>query len=104
MKITQTIENGVITFAPEGWLDTVTSPELGEKVDAVSEASSLILDFEHVEYMSSAGLRQVLAAHRKAKSLGASFSVINVCQAVLSIFKMTNIDKKLNILAKSDTE
>ena len=100
MNISKTIENGTVTFGPEGWLDTTTSPELGEMVDAVDEASAIVLDFSLVEYMSSAGLRQVLAAHKKAKSLDASFAVINVCPTVMSIFKMTNIDKKLDIKAK----
>lgn len=99
MIITESNENGIVTFKVEGWLDTTSSPELGEKVDAVTEASALVLDFEKVEYMSSAGLRQVVATHKKAKSLDASFSVINVCPAVMSIFKMTNIDKKLDIKA-----
>ena len=97
MKIEKNVENGTVTFAPEGWLDTVSSPELGEMIEAVTDASSLVLDFEHLDYMSSAGLRQVLSAHRKAKSIGASFSIINVCPTVMNIFKMTNIDKKLEI-------
>lgn len=100
MKISRTFENGVVTLSPEGWLDTASSPELGEMVEAETEAVSLVLDFDLVEYMSSAGLRQVIATHKKAKSLGASFSVINVCPTVMSIFKMTNIDKKLDIRAK----
>ena len=100
MKITESLENGNLTFKLEGWLDTASSPLLGEKVEAVAEASSLVLDFDLVEYMSSAGLRQVIATHKKAKSLGAAFSVLNVCPAVMSIFKMTNIDKKLDIRAK----
>lgn len=100
MKIIEKVENGTITLSPEGWLDTVSSPEFGEVVDAITEASSLVLDFDLVEYMSSAGLRQVIATNKKAKSLGASFTVINVCPTVMSIFKMTNIDKKLDIKAK----
>ena len=100
MNISKTIENGTVTLKPEGWLDTISSPELGEVVEAVTEATSLVLDFDLVEYMSSAGLRQVLATHKKAKSLSADFSVINVCPTVMSIFKMTNIDKKLDIRAK----
>ena len=99
MNITKTVENGTITLCPEGWLDTASSPELGEVVDAITGATSLVLDFDLVEYMSSAGLRQVIATHKKAKSLGASFSIINVCPTVMSIFKMTNIDKKLDIKA-----
>lgn len=100
MIISKSVENGIVTFSPEGWLDTASSPELGEMVDAVAEASSIVLDFQKVEYMSSAGLRQVLAANKKAKSLDASFAVVNVCPTVMSIFKMTNIDRKLDIRAK----
>lgn len=100
MVISESIENDIVTFKLDGWLDTASSPELGEKIEALTEASGLVLDFEHVEYMSSSGLRQVLAAHKKAKQLGATFAVVNVCPTVMSIFKMTNIDKKLDIRAK----
>ena len=100
MVIRESIENGTVTFKLDGWLDTAASPELGEKVEAVTEASAMVLDFDKVEYMSSSGLRQVVAANKKAKQLGASFAVVNVCPAVMSIFKMTNIDKKLDIKAK----
>ena len=100
MNITRTNENGIVTFSPEGWLDTVSSPELGEMVDAVTEAQTLVLDFDRVDYMSSAGLRQVIASHKKARMLGASFMVTNVCPSVMSIFKMTSIDKKLDIRTK----
>ncbi len=100
MTITKTNENGTITLKPEGWLDTASSPMLGEAVEAVTEASALVLDFEKVEYMASAGLRQVVAAHRKAKSLNAAFSVVGVGPEVMSIFRMTGIDKKLSVKAK----
>lgn len=101
MQITKTVENGNVIIKPEGWLDTMSSPELGTEVETVTEASSIVLDFDLVEYMASAGLRQVLLAHKKAQSLGASFSIINVCPQVMSIFKMTNIDSKLDIKAKN---
>ena len=78
----------------------MASPELGKEIDSISEVKELVLDFDKVEYMASAGLRQVVYAHRKAKELGASFSVVNVASGVMSIFKMTGIDKKLNIIAK----
>ncbi|MBQ0016713.1 MAG: STAS domain-containing protein [Bacteroidales bacterium] len=97
MKITEMNQDGTVTIKPEGWLDTASSPELGERVEAITDANAIVLDFKMVEYMSSSGLRCVLAAHNKAKSLGATFSVVNVCPTVMNIFKMTNIDKKLDI-------
>lgn len=99
MTIKSTTENGTVTLTLDGWLDTVSSPELGERVDAIADASAIILDLEKVEYMASAGLRQVIAAYKKAKSMNAAFSVINVVPGVMSIFKMTGIDKKFDIRA-----
>lgn len=100
MTIHQTNENGKITLTPEGWLDTASSPELGDLVESLTEATELVLDFDQVEYMASAGLRVVVAASKKAQSMNAGFSVINVAQGVASIFRMTGINKKLTIIEK----
>lgn len=100
MTITKTNENGKITLKPEGWLDTASSPELNAALEEIAEAREIVLDFDMVEYMASAGLRAVVAGHKKAQSIGAAFSVIHVGPEVMSIFKMTGIDKKLNVTAK----
>ena len=97
MTIEQTNENGKITLKPDGWLDTASSPELSNAVEALTEVTELVLDFSKVEYMASAGLRAVVAANKKAKSLNATFAVVGVVPGVMSIFRMTGIDKKLNI-------
>ena len=97
----ETIKNGKeITLKLDGWLDTVSSPELGAAVDAIEEATALTLDFDKVEYIASSGLRQVVASHRKAKELGATFSVVNVGTETMSIFELTGLDKKITILRK----
>ena len=64
---------------------------------ALKRENSFVLDFSKVEYMASAGLRAVVAANKKAKSLNATFAVVGVAPGVMSIFRMTGIDKKLNI-------
>ncbi len=100
MKISTVNNDGNILIKLDGWLDTLSSPELGAEVEKIEKAKSLTLDFENVEYLSSSGLRQIVACHRKTKELDASFSVINVCHEVMSIFQLTSIDKKLNITPK----
>lgn len=100
MNITKTEQEGRITLSLEGWLDTLSSPQLGEEVESITAAESLTLDFDKVEYISSSGLRQVVASHRKAKELGAAFSVVNVCTEAMSIFTLTGLDKKMEIHAK----
>ena len=103
MTINTTNENGRIVLKLEGWLDTVSSPALGEAVDAIEAADAIVLDFENVEYMASAGLRQVIAAYKKAKTIDAAFSVVNVGTEVMSIFQLTGLDKKIDITGKTET-
>ena len=59
LNVKKTMENGKGCFALEGRLDTVTAPllekELKESLDGLTE---LTMDFEHLEYISSAGLAQ----------------------------------------------
>ena len=100
MTITRIDDEGTVTLKAEGWLDTASASVLGDALEAVEKADTLVLDFEKVEYMASAGLRQVIAASKKAKELGADFRVINTDAAVMNIFCMTGIDQKLDIRAK----
>ena len=97
----ETVKNGnEITLKLDGWLDTVSSPELGAAVEAIEAADAVVLDFDKVEYIASSGLRQVVACHRKAKELGAEFSIINVGTETMSIFELTGLHKKLTIKEK----
>ena len=100
MTITKEINDGCVTFRLDGWLDTLSSPELGREIDAITEAKAITLDFDKVEYMASSGLRQVVACHRKAKELGAALSIVNVGNETMTIFRMTGLDKKLPVFAK----
>ena len=78
-----------ITIAVVGRLDTITAPALeksiGEYIDGVN---TLILDFEGLEYISSAGLRVLLGAQKKIAKSGA-MKLINVCEEVMEVLEMT---------------
>ena len=100
MTIRTDNENGTVTMILDGWLDTEAAPLLGAAVEEINEAEKLILDFENVEYMSSAGLRQIVAANKKAGALGAEFCVINVNTEVMSIFHISGIDRKISVSSK----
>ena len=100
MTITTQKQDDQITLQLDGWLDTLSSPELGAAVDGITEASAIILDFDKVEYIASSGVRQVVACHRRAKELGAKFSVVNVGTEVMSILQLTGIDKKITVAGK----
>ena len=100
MTIEKIEQDGKITLKLDGWLDTVSAPELGEAVDGITAAAAIILDFENVEYIASSGLRQVVACFKKARELNAAFSLINVGKETMNIFRLTGLDKKLEISSK----
>ena len=96
MEIKKTLEGGKATFAFEGWLDTQTTPELGAALDELGEdVTQLVFDLAELEYVSSAGIRQIVAAHKK---MGGKLTVCNVSPAVLEVFRLTGVDKRLDIV------
>jgi len=100
MTITKTMENNKAVLSVEGWLDTKSSPELGQEISALSDIGELVLDFGKLEYIASSGLREVLAAYKKMQGVNGTFSVINVGSEVMEVFQLAGFDKKLDIRGK----
>jgi anti-sigma B factor antagonist len=98
MIITVDKNDLAFTIRTAGWLNTEAAPALGAEIEKITEAKTIVLDFKELEYISSAGIRQVVAAYKKAKAIEADFSVINVSSDVMEIFKLTNLDCKIRIL------
>ena len=97
MTIAKTQNGSALTLALEGRLDTVTSPELEKELKAsMSGAESLVLDFSKLDYISSAGLRVLLSAH-KAMSGKGGMKVINVNEVVQEVFDVTGFADILTI-------
>ena len=72
-----------------GRLDTNTAPALDKTINEdIEDTENLVLDIKGVEYISSAGLRVLLAAQKKMQKIG-SMKVINVCSDVMEVFEMT---------------
>ena len=71
MTINKEKNNGILTLAIEGRLDTVTAPELEKVVnEETADVRELILDMKGLEYISSAGLGVLLAAQKKMNKQG----------------------------------
>jgi len=96
MKITTNQNGTAFTLAVEGRLDTVSAPELESSIKSLSGATELTLDFAKLDYISSAGLRVLLAAHKNFANLG-GMTVINVSETVLEIFDITGFKDILKI-------
>ena len=97
MLIEKTIENGKAVLALDGRLDTLTSPDLDEALEALpGDVEELVMDFGKLTYVSSAGLRVLLRAHKKMMAKG-GFKLINVNDTVKEIFDVTGFSEILTI-------
>ena len=97
MKIKFNKNNGIMSVSLEGRLDTTTAPVLDKTVwEDLGDTKNLILDIKGLEYISSAGLRVLLAAQKRMKKVG-SMKVINVCEEVMEVFEMTGFADILTI-------
>ncbi len=97
MTIQQTGENGKIRLALEGRLDTVTAPELEERLDSVlGQAQELCFDFGKLEYISSAGLRLLLKA-QKAMNAKGGMKLVGVNETIMEVFEITGFVDILTI-------
>ncbi len=97
MTITKTQNGTALEIALEGRLDTMTAPELEAELNAsLGGAESLTLDFSKLDYISSAGLRVLLSAH-KAMSTKGGMKVKNVNEIVREVFDVTGFADILTI-------
>ena len=97
MEINITKEDGQMEVALTGRLDTLTSPELEEKIKPELDGlTKLTFDFSGLEYISSAGLRVLLMAAQSMEDKG-EMVVKNVSSDIMDIFEVTGFVDILNI-------
>ena len=87
MKIGSNKNDGNLSVTLEGRLDTTTAPELESFLNEnYNGEGALLLDFKNLEYISSAGLRVLLSAQKRAKG---AMKLTNICELVMEVFEMT---------------
>ena len=97
LNIEKKLDGKTLTVALEGRLDTTTAPQLEAELKAAMDgADSLILDFEKLEYISSAGLRVLLSAQKVMARQG-EMKIVHVNETILEIFEVTGFSEILTI-------
>ena len=97
MKITQKRNQNDLIIALEGRLDTTTSPELEAAVkSSLAGVTSLEMDFSELDYISSAGLRVLLAVQKTMNKQG-EMKVTHVNETVMEVFEVTGFSDILTI-------
>ena len=91
MNVTSIISENVVTLKVSGRLDTETSSQFREEMKQIPQnAEKLIFDFTDVNYVSSAGLRELLVCRKQYP--GDRMTIINVQENVYEVFEMTGFD------------
>ena len=98
MTITKNKEGARMTLALEGRLDTTTAPQLEAEVKtSLYDVTELVLDLEMLEYISSAGLRVILAAQKQMNKQNSPMVVMNANETVMEVFELTGFIDILTI-------
>ncbi|MBQ6475387.1 MAG: STAS domain-containing protein [Clostridia bacterium] len=98
LNINKTIEEGKALFALEGRLDTITAPVLEEDLmNSLEGVKDLTLDFEKLDYISSAGLRVLLATQKIMNKEKGEMKVRNLNDTIAEIFELTGFAEILTI-------
>lgn len=98
MNIKQKRDCEKLTIFIDGRIDTTTSPVLQEYLQKeLGGVKELILDFENVEYVSSAGLRVLLFAQKTMSSQG-EMKVAHVNSDIMETFELTCFTDILTII------
>ncbi len=97
MNIQKIITGTTLTVKLEGRLDTTTAPKLEEELrGSIDGLTGLVIDFEKLEYISSAGLR-VLLAMQKIMNKQGEMIIKNVNETVMEVFEVTGFSDILTI-------
>ena len=98
MTITKNASDGTLYITLEGRLDTNTAPQLEAELKAsLSGVTELDLDFSGLEYISSAGLRVLLAA-QKAMGKQGKMTIRHVNETIMEVFEITGFVDILSIV------
>ncbi|MGO9134937.1 MAG: STAS domain-containing protein [Methylovirgula sp.] len=94
----------IFEVRPQGRLDSVTGPafekDLLQKIDAGHRC--LLLDFAELQYISSAGLRIVLVAAKKLKSVGGRLALCSLNPQIAEVFAISGFNNILDIQPSRD--
>ena len=98
MNINKTLDGTTLRIALEGRLDTTTAPQLeAEFKQSITDAITLLeLDFAKLEYLSSAGLRLILAAQKTMNKQG-KMVIRHVNETIMEVFEVTGFIDLLTI-------
>lgn len=102
MEINKAISNQNVIITLKGRLDTMAAPQLDDEAKSIDfdEVETVTLNLKDLEYISSSGLRVILALYKSLKSKGGNLKIVNVSNTIMELFSMTGMSDYLDIEQK----
>lgn len=99
MEIASERENNVLTIKPEGRISGLAAQTFQDAFKEVMEVDDkcVIVDFEEVAFISSAGLRVFLLAARALSKQNAALKICELSEPVKEVFTISGFDKLIPI-------
>jgi anti-sigma B factor antagonist len=93
MNISRNIVDTAVVLALDGKLNTNTSVDLENELQGLpKDMKTLVFDFKELSYLSSAGLRVLIAQQKRINAAGGAMSLRNVSGEIMEILQMTGLD------------
>ena len=101
MKITTEEAEGGLVIHPEGRLDTLKSGAFEKEVMSLIQQATLnvLIDFEKIDYISSAGIRSMLNIAKELKKKGKSMVLCCLNKSIKEVFCISGLDSIISIYA-----
>ena len=106
LKVEMVADVAVVTFLDKRILDEPTIQAIAEQLFSLVEQEGklkLLLNFNGVEYMSSAALGKLINLHKKLTALKGQLAMCSVIPQIFEVFAITKLDKIFKIVADEDT-
>ena len=90
---------------PQGRLDSSSSPALEREAFAVIDGGGrrLLIDFDGLDYISSAGLRAALAVAKRMSAAGGRFALCSLSPQVAEVFEISGVNAIIDIHASAES-
>ena len=104
MEITVTKDQNAMIVSVAGRMDTITGPDFQKKMEEVlgQGEKEILVDFEKLEYISSAGLRAVLMAAKQAKAGGGTLLCCGLRDMVKKVFDISGFSSMIPVFDSLD--
>jgi anti-anti-sigma factor len=99
MELIESSADGVTIVEPRGRMDTAGARPFGDRVVALIRAGAgqIVIDLEHIQYISSAGFRALLIARKQSADTQGKLVLCGLSAEVRRLFEMSAFTEMFTI-------